>query len=293
MRMRFLAMLLLIFCTGCLTDRLSKRAVHQAGSDMDLRYHEVLFNLAMIAEDSTALPVYAPLYAATPALTGNAQISSNIVLQHLVPASPMEGFNSATINPTLQRQQLENWSLDPILVPEKLEAMRCACQWVIHGPDRIGPECLSLLGKADDFPPEDRGRHFGVLERLAEIPPGWLHCESRRLPPLRAAYKARCGERWAWVMPEDVQALADFTLIMQNIARVDINSLTLFSLPFRSSPFTFQTRNAQFPLAAVDAAVFVDERLNLVPDNPYFRWRVEAPSSNASLRTQISAAGLR
>jgi hypothetical protein len=98
---------------------------------------------------------------------------------------------------------------------------------------------------------------------------------------------------WVWVNADGVEALADFTLIIQDIARVDINSLTLFTIGRRTSSFSFQTQDAQGPRGHVDATTYVDEQLILGPDNPYFRWRVEAPSSPASLRTQISSAGLR
>src|SRR5262249_3728346 len=148
-------------------------------------------DLAMIANEPSALPVYAPIYAGTPAISDNAQITSVTILQHLVPRSPQEGFNSEAMNPQLQRQDVENWSLDPIIVPEKLEAMRAACQWVIYGPERANRDNPGLLFKADDFPPEDRNRHFGVADQLAMLPSNWLHFERRATPPIRASFRAR------------------------------------------------------------------------------------------------------
>jgi hypothetical protein len=297
MRNLLLALVPLIACAGCMTDRLSKREVHQSVTDMEIRYHEVLFNLARTADDPTALPVYAPIYSGTPAIQDNLQVGNSTVLQALLPVakkpSPFNGFQQDQISPQVQRQLLENWALDPINVPEKLEAIRCCCQWVICGPERACRDHPGLLDRPDDFPPEDRERHFGVAERLAKLPPNWLHFEKRLCAPKDAVYKARCGEMCAWVTADGVQALADFNLIIQDIARVDINSLTLFCVGRKTSSFYFLTLNAQNPPGRVDATTYVDEYLNFTPDNPYFRWRVEAPSSAASLRTQISAAGLR
>jgi hypothetical protein len=297
MRMLLLALAPAIACTGCMTDRLSQRAVNQASKDMEIRYHEVLINLARTADEPTALPVYAPIYSGTPAIQGNVQVASTTILQSLLPVgkkpSPFDGLQQEQIAPQLQRQLLENWSLDPVFVPEKLEAIRCACQWVIYGPERARIDYPGLLDKPDDFPPEDRSRHFGVADKLAKLPTKWLHYERRILPPVHAAYKAHCGDMWAWVDADGVQALADFNLVIQDIARVDVNSLALFSIARRTSSFSFQTLDAYEPYGHVDATTYVDELLMPKPDNPYFRWRVEAPSSAASLRTQISAAGLQ
>jgi hypothetical protein len=297
MRKSLLVLVPLIACMGCMTDRLSKREVNQSKTDMQIRYHEVLYNLARIADDPSALPVYAPIYSATPAIQDSAQISNSTVLQLLLPAgkklNPLDGFSQDQISPQVQRQLLENWSLDPIIVPEKLEAIRCCCQWVLYGPECACRDHPGLLDKPDDFPPENRGRHFGVAERLAKLPSHWIHFERRLKAPRDAVYKAHCDGMCAWVTADGVQALADFNLIIQDIARVDINSLTLFSIGRKTSSFYFVTQDAQNPAGRVDATTYVDEYLNLTPDNPYFRWRVEAPSSAASLRTQISTAGLR
>lgn len=295
--MWLLALLPLFACTGCvglgIAPRLAKRSMHQAASNMELHYEQVLYDLAMIADEPTSLPVYAPTYAGTPAVTDNAQIGSNTVLQHFVPANIFEGFAQESMNPQLQRQDVENWSVDPIIVPEKLEAIRAACQWVIYGPERATRDHPGLLFNPDDFPPEDRDRHFNVADRLAALPPNWLHYERRLHPPRGAAYAAHFGDMYAWVTPEGVQGLADFTLVIQNVARVDINSLTLFTLGMRTSSFSFLTLDREHPKGQVEATVYVDPFLFLTPDNPYFRWRIEGTATNASLRTQISTAGLR
>jgi hypothetical protein len=303
MRTRVFVLLPLIACTGCvgwgIAPRLTKRAVNQVASDMDLRYEETLYNLAMIADEPTALPVVAPIYAGTPAISDNFSIGNGTTVQHFFPitaaTAPFEGFSQDQLSPALQRQDIENWSLDPITVPEKLEALRAACQWEIYGPEFAMRDHPGLLLNPDEFPPEDRERHFNVANSLAKISPGWLHLERRATPPVHAAYRAHCRGMWAWVTPEGVEGLADFTLVMHNIARVSINSLTLFSLGEGTSPFSFVTldRSAPYPKGQVEATVAVNPLLVLVPDSPYVRWRIEVQATNSALRTQISTAGLR
>jgi len=243
--------------------------------------------------------VFAPIYAGTPAVSDNFQVGNSTTVQHFFPITaanaPFEGFSQGQLSPSLQRQDVENWSLDPITVPEKLEALRAACQWVIYGPEFALRDHPGILANPDDFPPENRERHFNVQNQLANIPPGWLHWERRATPPVHAAYRAHCRGMWAWVEPEGVQNLADFTLVLQNISRVSSNSLTLFSLGEGTSSFSFVTldRGAPYPKGQVLATVSVNPALVFVPDLPYVRWRVEVQATNSALRTQISTAGLR
>ena len=111
-------------------------------------------------------------------------------------------------------------------------------------------------------------------------------------------------------MPDGIQGLADFTLILQNIARVDINSTSLQYIRPTPSEFVFQTSLVDdvppemretvcctlpeyvLPPMAVKAQVFVDPCGNLVPDRPAYRPRVENLGSDSYIRSQINAAGL-
>jgi hypothetical protein len=294
MRLSLLALVPVLACTGCLGSALSDRMTHQAFTEMDLRYQQVMENLAMIAHEPSSLPVYSPLYAGTAQLQTQRSLGATTNLQHLVPPSPMEGFASQTLVPGFNRQLTEVWSVDPIVIPEKMEAMRCACQWVIFGPNNPFCKNPGILVSPDEVPP-DGERHFDVAHRLERLPQGWL-CKGKHRPPLGAAYKAHYGDTWVWVMPEGVQGLADFSLIMVDIARVETNSQALFAAHPLISPISVvsldhsQGKNDFIPWRAT---VYVDESFNLAPDGPYERWRMDNTiSTNAFLKTQITAAGL-
>ncbi|HKI38556.1 MAG TPA: hypothetical protein VKA46_42300 [Gemmataceae bacterium] len=282
-------------CTGCTTFSLEQHVIAQAASTSELRYREVLDNLAMVANDPYALPVYTSLFAGTAQVTDSAQVGATTQWQHVLrtAAGNQSGFASEAANPQASRMVLENWTLDPVVVPEKLEAMRCACQWVIYGPERACADCPGLLASPDQAP--SPGRHFGVADRLARLPPGWLHLGTRKDVPLSAAYKAHAGDTWVWVMPDGLEGLADFTLVFQDIVRINSNSPTLFYPLLLPSPLQFIT----WPYAAaggrqyeLSALVVVDPDGRLVPDQPYYRWRVDNVGADAHLRSQINAAGL-
>lgn len=189
---------------------------------------------------------------------------------------------------------MQNWALDPLTAPEKLLAIRAASQWVIYGPEHLDPESMSLLIRPDQAPtgPE---RHFGVADRLASLPPGWL-CVGRHKDVSQCArYKAHSGETWVWVTPNGMKGFSDFTLIIQDIARVAINSQTLFHLPPIYTPIQFKTADtgAKFDSPIFTVQAVVNESGHLVTDIPYYPLRQDnLGGDTASLRSAIAAAGI-
>ena len=76
-----------------------------------------------------------------------------------------------------------------------------------------------ILADPGDFP--DGKPHFAVEERLARTRAGWVHCGRLIDVPACAKHKAHRGNTWVWVMPEDSESLAQFTLALQDIATLD------------------------------------------------------------------------
>jgi hypothetical protein len=282
----------MLACTGCTTLALERHTLLQEASPTDIRYQEVLDNLAMVAHDPAALPAYSSIFAGTAQITDTAQLVSTTTLG--------PGVAAEVLNPQFTRGVLGNWVLDPINAPEKLEAMRCACRWVVYGHDFACQDCAGLLASPEQAP--FPGRHFGVADRMAQLPHGWLHVGRLLEVPAKARYKAHSGDTWVWVMPDGTEALAGFNLVLQDIARVDINSPTLQVIPPIPSDFVFPTLPplgtpccgqlfVNTPRYAV-GQVSVDPCGNLMPDTPYYRTRVENVGSDPALRSQINAAGL-
>jgi hypothetical protein len=287
-----LLLLPMLACTGCTTLALERHTLKQEATPTDIRYQEVLDNLAMVAHDPSALPAYSSIFAGTAQITDTAQLVSTTTFGSKAAAQ--------VINPQLTRGALGNWTLDPINAPEKLEAIRCACQWVIYGQEFACHDCNGLLASPEQAPYP--GRHFGVADRLSHLPQGWVHVGKLLEVPAKARYKAHSGDTWVWVMPEDMEALADFSLVLQDIARVDINSTTILFIRPTPSDFVFPANPLdKTPCCAgpykdtkpnVIAEVSVDPCGCLMPDTPYYRWRTENVGSDPSLRSQINAAGL-
>ena len=285
--------LALLLCgnTGCTMMSLERHTVAQTGSTIDLRYREVMDNLAMVAHDPATLPSYASIYAGTIFVQDQQQLMSATNWQHIKPSTGKNGFMSEALNPSVNRQVNQNWSIDPIVVPEKLEAIRAACQWAVGGPEHVSKDSMSLLIRADKAPagPE---RHFGVEESLSRLPAGWLCVGKLKDVPACARYKAHSGGTWVWVPEDGIKGLADFTLILQNIARVGSNSPTLFHFPPVYSPIRFHTTdsNAVDPKVRIVAQVTVDQNGHLVPEIPYYPARNENINTDGKFRSLIAAS---
>jgi len=213
MRSGIVLLISVLSCTGCQALALKRCTLEQGATPTDIRYQEVLDDLAMVAHDPYALPAYSSIFAGSAVVTDTAQFVSTTTLG-------TAGAGGQVISPQYSRATLGNWSLDPLNAPEKLEAMRCACRWVLAGPEQAGPNCASILADPEvDLSP---GPHFGVMGRLVRLPPGWLHVGLSRDVPKGACYKDHCGGTWVWVMPDGMEGLAGFTLVLQDIATLDV-----------------------------------------------------------------------
>lgn len=279
--------------TGCTSLALERHTLSQGLSAEVIRYHEVLDALAMVADNPAVLPTYASVYAGTAQVTDSAQAASSTVWSALgFMSSKTSGYFSETASPLVSRNIVQNWSLDPIVVPEKLEAIRCACQWVLFGPEHISGSCVGILASPEQAPYP--GRHFGVADALARLPGGWLHTGRLADVPAAAVYRAHSGGTWVWVCRDGLQGLADFSLVIQDIARVNSNSPTLFTTPPVASGLKLVTQILDEPGGkerAVTALVYVNEAHQLVPPAPYLPWRVDNVGAESHLNSKINAAG--
>lgn len=68
-----------------------------------------------------------------------------------------------------------------------------------------------------------------VQEDLAEIRPGWFHVGPKHEVPKDACYVGRSGDRYAWVCPDGIDALTEFTLTVLKISSLIKETETLIS----------------------------------------------------------------
>ena len=214
-----------IACCGCTTMSLEQHSVNQIRSVADYRYRQTLDCLARAAANPASLPPYSLLSAGTAKVADTGTLASATVWQHVVSATnPVSGFASENLGATASRSPTESWTLISIAEHSQLEAMRCACRWVLSGPDEACGSCPGLLASPEQDP--SPGPHFGVADRLRRLPPGWLHVGRCKEIPPGAPYTGHCGDTWVWVTRDGLEGLADFTLVLQDIATLDTGAST-------------------------------------------------------------------
>jgi hypothetical protein len=220
MRGSFLCCLLLACTNGCTTLALNRQSLLQTSSAVDVRYREVMENLAMLKADPLKLPAFSSIYSGTTNIADTVPVNLNNSASISKAGAPLT--YAFSMDYPLSRAVTQNWTLDPTIAPEKLRAMRCAYSWVLFGPNCQCGDCSSLENYAEGAPP---GYYFNVANQLLAIPPGWIHSGRKCNVPKGAYYAANCGDVYVWVMPQDMEYLTSFFLVIQEIARVSDDSV--------------------------------------------------------------------
>jgi hypothetical protein len=210
-----LALPLALTPVGCTTLALRHETVNQSETVSDYRYRAALHCLAMVAAQPDTLPSYALLSNGVAAVT-----QTGIASPMLGWAGAPEVFSSVSLGFTATHSPMLNWTVSPVTDYTQLAALRAACQWVLFGPENLAPDSLAILVDPEhpglkEWPPKP---HFGVAHRLSSLPHDWLHRGRRCDVPVGACFKAHCGDMWVWIMPDGLEGLAAFTLVLQDIA---------------------------------------------------------------------------
>jgi hypothetical protein len=215
--MRQLGMLILagstILCAGCTTLLLKEYTLRQTKTSGEGRDTLVLRCLATVAANPNALPPFAVYSVGIATVTDSATINVTSTWAPFKRTLDNLGV-TATTSPKGQ------WTVDPTVEYQQLEAMQAACLWALFGPEyaaQVYP--TGILGDPQRY--LDGKAHFGVEKRLAALRPGWVQRGRLQDVPSCARYKEHKGKTWIWVMPQDSESFAQFTLALQDIATLD------------------------------------------------------------------------
>jgi hypothetical protein len=221
MRATLSALVALVLLPGCTWTALRQQSVELSGAGADLRYREVIENLAMISANPWTLPSYSSIYASSMDVTDGVQVDGATTWIHSISAP--SGFSSQTLDIPASRSVKGAFTLDPTIAPEKLRALRAACQWVLF-PDVAYPD-RAILGTYGPGMPA--GNYFGVDKDLSEVCQfSWLGKGRSRLDvPRSACYWAHCGSCYVWVCPDGMECFSRFVLVCQRLARFDLSTL--------------------------------------------------------------------
>lgn len=133
MRATILA-LIAAFAHGCTHIQLGHNSVHHAGTHADVHFQQVVDNLARFCANPNQLPSFAVATNATNQVTdagsGGATTAYNRVQ-----------FTGVTLPFSASRNMQENWTLKPVIEPDRLARMRCAFQIVTGHYDVCREAC--------------------------------------------------------------------------------------------------------------------------------------------------------
>ncbi|MGP0063189.1 MAG: hypothetical protein ACLQGP_06235 [Isosphaeraceae bacterium] len=122
--------------TGCMAVRLGQRTMHQASTLPDLQYQQVLDNLAMFADNPSALPWHVNFREGTTQVTDSASAGAAVDLGPPSNTLP-QLFGSRTI--------VVQWGMTPVIERTELRLLRIAYRRALGLADMPDPEFLSEL----------------------------------------------------------------------------------------------------------------------------------------------------
>jgi hypothetical protein len=202
---------------GCTTASLKHYTLAQNSTSGDVRDHAVLNCLATVAANPESLPSYS-IYS-----NGVTSVTDSLTLGHTLTWAPGKATLEA-LALTGSRSPKGQWTIDPAVEYERLEALHAACSWVLFGQQSAEALYNQILG--DPTVLLDNKPHFNVEKRLEKIEPGWLCVGGPRDVPPCTRYVGNCGNTWVWVVPGRTEAFAAFTLALQDIATLDPTIIT-------------------------------------------------------------------
>jgi hypothetical protein len=288
MRATLAALVALVLLPGCTPSVLRQHSVSLSGATSDLRYREVIENLAMVYANPSAVPAYSSVYSAGMDVTDTAQIDGTTTWVHAV--KPPSGFSAQTMDIPITRTVKGTLTLDPTIVPEKLRAMRAICQWALFGEANVYPDHALLCTYRANPSSDGRPRpYFGVDTELSDLSRfEWLgRGHSRHDVPKNACYWAGSSGAYVWVCPEDMESFSRFVLVFQKIARFDLSTLYKPSIDTRSVQWTV-TPSTPYNVTQITVYVDPNGRLALTQNSPALPPKTR--NDNVGQETDLKAA---
>jgi hypothetical protein len=209
---------------GCTTFSLQQRTLNQIETMSDYRLQMTLDCLATAADEPDKMPSFAILGDGLTRVQDMGSVSATTNWTRA-----LGGFATQALGITVSRSPQGQWTIAPAGEYSQMQAIHCACLWVLDGPDTLSPDCIGILDSPATNPLP--GPHFGVIERLRRLPCGWLHRGRLIDVPHDACHKAHHGDMWVWVMPDGLEGLTDFALTLLDIVTLDINNGATTSPP--------------------------------------------------------------
>lgn len=232
-RLPYRAFALVIFIafssSGCTYHQLRKNTVGQAVTINELHQQQVLDNLAMFSTNPDSLPFFALPTQGTSEINDRGNFSPVFTWSRFATA-PFVGdvlLNTAQTTLTAERAAKQNWTLNPINDPRKLELMRCAYQHAVSGCVDQGmpggcPDCQQRFNRFYTGDKDTAPSTLNVTTTCLACSCDWF-CVGRKcdVPHCCDSFVGKYCDTYVWVPPEGRDQLSKLTLVILDFALND------------------------------------------------------------------------
>lgn len=246
------AVMLATLAGGCTHKQLTRSTVLTTSTVMDIQFRIVLMNLARMSCEPGSLPSHIDLAEGVVQVNDRAGVGNS---------GGLTTFNGIRLGieafgPDGQRQVTEQWGADATNDPQRLTELQDLYRVALGLPPLPPPNAITFLrqqqrergkdgkgggggnsggasspassGGGGSVPSGGGGGSNGGSRRvpidilLTDVPPpGWFHLGAKKDVPKGACYVGCHGDRYAWVMPDGVPALARFTVTVLAVVKLD------------------------------------------------------------------------
>jgi hypothetical protein len=215
---RLIAAVLLASAPGCAHKALVGSTIAATRTIQDLDDQQVLDNIAKFVVNRGALPHFAVVSGGTFQMNDTVGVTPSLSWDAFGLTSVMLGFSG-------ERNAANQWSMDPVSDPEKLNKMRCLYRYVV---DPLNPDyCLkcqeyfAALSTSPKAAMNDLAPSTAHAFDACGIPAGFFRCGRKCNVPPRACYVSCCGETYVWVEPQGLDGLTRLTLLVLDLATAE------------------------------------------------------------------------
>lgn len=219
------AAILVLWEAGCTHVQLRNNTIGQAHTLSDIYQQQVIDNLALFIYDPGALPHFAFANQGTSTVTDTGTLGITNGWQRQAGLQFL--YQSTGVNPMLQRNAQEAWTLTPVNDPRKLELMRCAYQKAVQICGRVAPSprCPDCDRRFRDFYTGTQEAKQLDVDETGKTTPDcfstncWLAWGCKKCAP-----KGKCGYvghycgTYVWLLPGGRDELAKLTLAILDFA---------------------------------------------------------------------------
>jgi hypothetical protein len=274
------SLLVLLFAvvgsTGCTYHQLRKNTANQALTISELHQQQVLDNVAMFVNNKDALPFFALPTQGTSEINDKGAITPLLTWSRLT-TLPLAGsflFNTAQTTMTAERAARQNWTLNPINDPRKLELMRCAYQRAI-GSCCGGSEsdsCPNCSERFNRFYTGSKDKKPDVTNVTAECLNNtccWFRVGTKHEVPNDCCnFVGKYCDTYVWVPHSGRDTLSKLTLVILDFALNDSKKTgtkeVVYYLNSKGEP-----TNQFLSVGKVTANISVSEKNESILQSPY------------------------